>query len=112
MLRPSSLRLAVHWPLRLVAALSVLVPALFFTYSTVHLHRDIQARAEERIRNTLDILHEHAQKSLQTVERSISEINEVLRDVSDEEVRAQESTFFLRFKRTQQALPQMESIWA
>ena len=112
MLRASPFRLAVHWPLRLIAALSLLAPAIAFGYSTFHLHRDIQTRAEERIRNNLDILHEHALKALQTVERSISEINEVMRDTSDEDIRARESSISLRFKRTQQALPQMESIWA
>ena len=112
MLRASPSRLAVHWPLRLIAALSLLAPAIAFGYSAFHLQRDIRIRAEERIRNNLDILHEHALKALQTVERSISEINEVMRNNSDDDIRAQESTFSLRFKRTQQALPQMESIWA
>ncbi|AMA60284.1 hypothetical protein BCCGELA001_31455 [Bradyrhizobium sp. CCGE-LA001] len=58
------------------------------------------------------MLHEQTQKSLQTVERSISETNEVLRGMSDDAIRASESALYLRLKRTQQALPQIESIWA
>ena len=100
------------WSLRLIAIFSLAAPALLFSYATWQNHRAIDAQAEERIERSLDVLQEHALKALQTVERSISEINEVLRGVSDEEIRARESDYFLRFKRTQQALPQIESIWA
>ena len=100
------------WPLRLIAAFSLGAPALIFGYTAWQNHRAIDAQANERIERALDVLQEHALKAFQTVERSISEINEVLRGISDERLRASESDFFLRFKRTQQALPQIESIWA
>ena len=102
----------VFWPLRLIAALSVIGPALLFTYASWTNRQAIDVQANERIERTLDVLQEHALKALQTVERSISEVNEVLRELSDEEIRVRESDFFLRLKRTQQTLPQIESIWA
>jgi two-component system, NtrC family, sensor kinase len=100
------------WPLRLIAVFSLLAPALIFAYVTWTNRDAIDVQANERIERSLDVLQEHALKALQTVERSISEINEVLRGLSDEKIRADEPDLFLRFKRTQQALPQIESIWA
>ena len=91
--------------------LSLVGPGLIFIYSTWENRRTLDAQANERIERALDVLHEHALKALQTVERSISEINEVLRGLSEETIRANEAGLFLRFKRTQQALPQIESIW-
>lgn len=103
---------SVFWPLRLIAVLSLLVPALLFSYATWTNSRATDAQANERIERALDVLQEHALKALQTVERAISETNEVLRGMPDDAIRAAESDLFLRFKRTQQALPQIESIWA
>ena len=102
----------LFWPLRLIAVLSLVGPGLIFAFATWETRRDIDARADQRIERALDVLQEHALKSLQTVERAISEINEVLRGLSDATIRGQESDIFLRFKRTQQALSQIESIWA
>lgn len=105
-------RLTFFWPLRLIAVLSLVGPALFLAYDIWESRRAIEMRAEERIEHALDVLQEHALKGLQTVERSISEANEVLRNLSDAEIRTAEPDLFLRLKRTQQALPQIEAIWA
>lgn len=104
-------KLAFYWPLRLIAALSLIGPAVIFAYSSWQTYREIDIQANERIEHSLDVLQEHAQKSLQTVERSISEINEVLGETPDEAIREREADFYLRLKRTQQALPQIEAIW-
>ena len=98
--------------LRLIAILTLVLPAIIFTYSTWQNRKDIEALANERIERALDVLQEHALKSLQTVEGAISEANEVLSGMSVEQIRAAESDIFLRLKRTQQALPQIEAIWA
>jgi two-component system NtrC family sensor kinase len=100
------------WPLRLIVAASLAAPAALFVWATWETARTIDRQADERIERTLDVLQEHAQKSLQTVERAISEINEVLRGRTDRQISEEEAELFLRFKRTQQALPQIESIWA
>jgi two-component system NtrC family sensor kinase len=102
---------SVLWPLRLIAVLSLLGPLAVFAYATWSNRQAIDAQANERIERTLDVLQEHALKAFQTVERSIAEVNEVIRGVTDEQIRIRESDFFLRLKRTQQALPQIEAIW-
>lgn len=99
------------WPLRLIVAASVAAPALLFGWVTWETSQSIDRQADERIERSLDVLQEHAQKSLQTVERAIAEVNEVLRDHKDGQI-ADEADLFLRLKRTQQALPQIEAIWA
>lgn len=103
---------SLFWPLRLIAVLSLALPAGVLAFSIWQDWQSIHEQARERIQSSLDVLHEQTQKSLQTVERSISETNEVLRGMSDEAIRASESALYLRLKRTQQALPQIESIWA
>jgi len=110
--RVSRSKPSFFWPLRLIAALTLVAPAAIFAYATWENYRAIDAQANERIERALDVLQEHALKAFQTVERSISEINEVLRSLSEDTIRGSESDLFLRFKRTQQALPQIESIWA
>lgn len=103
---------SLFWPLRLIAVLSLALPAGVLAFSIWQDWQSIHEQARERIQSSLDVLHEQTQKSLQTVERSISETNEVLRGMSDEAIRASESALYVRLKRTQQALPQIESIWA
>ena len=49
---------------------------------------------------------------LQSVELTIAETNEVLRGLSDDEIRSDEKRLSRRLKQTQDALPQMQSIWA
>ena len=104
-------RTGQFWYLRLIVVLSLLVPAVLFGWAAWETRAAIDRQADERIEGTLDVLQEQALKALQTVERSISEIDEVLRGRSDDEIRDAEADLYLRFKRTQQALPQIESIW-
>ena len=100
------------WPLRLIAAATLIGPALLFAYATWANHRSIDQRATERIESALDVIQEHALKVLQTVERTIAETNEVLRGLSDDDIRSDEKRLSRRLKQTQDALPQMQSIWA
>jgi two-component system, NtrC family, sensor kinase len=100
------------WPLRLIAAATLIGPALLFASATWANHRSIDQRSTERIESALDIIQEHALKVLQTIERTIAETNEVLRGLSDDEIRADEKRLSRRLKQTQDALPQMQSIWA
>src|SRR5215210_6609806 len=100
------------WPLRLIAAATLIGPALLFVYATWANHRSIDQRSTERIESALDIIQEHALKVLQTIERTIAETNEVLRGLSDDQIRADEKRLSRRLRQTQDALPQIQSIWA
>lgn len=87
------------------------MPGVLFAYSTWETCRDLDLQAGERIERSLDILQEHTLKAFQTVERAISETNEVVRGLSDSDIRDREADLHLRLNRIQQDLPQIESIW-
>ena len=78
------LRTGQFWYLRLIVVLSLLVPAVLFGWTAWETRAAIDRQADERIEGNLDVLQEQALKALQTVERSISEIDEVLRGRSDD----------------------------
>jgi two-component system NtrC family sensor kinase len=99
------------WPLKLMVIASLLGPALLFAYASFSTYRNVLEQSEERVERGLDVAQEHAHKAFQTIERVFAETNEVLRDMSDERIRAEEERLHLRLQRTQQALPHVEAIW-
>ena len=103
---------SLFWPLRLIAIVSIALPAAVLAFAMWQSWHAVHDLARERIQSTLDVLHEQTLKSLQTVEQTISETNEVLRGMSNEAIRDAQSALHLRLKRTQQSLSQIESIWA
>jgi two-component system NtrC family sensor kinase len=109
---PQSSKSNPIWPLRAIAAASLIGPALLLAYATWTQHDAVERRASERIERALDVIQEHTLKAFQTIERTIAETNEVLRGSSDEEIRADEARLSQRLRRTQDLLPQMQSIWA
>jgi two-component system NtrC family sensor kinase len=96
--------------LKLMMVASLVLPAVLFAFAaTVSLH-NFQHVADERIDRSLDILHEHALKVLQTVERSFAEIDEIFRGMSDDDIRLNEGALHARLKRIVDALPQLQGI--
>ncbi|WP_243368140.1 hybrid sensor histidine kinase/response regulator [Microvirga solisilvae] len=102
----------ILWPLRVLVVASLIVPALFFAYSGWENYQRLEERTEERIGSALDVVQEHTLKAFQTVERTIAETNEILRDLSPEQIRADERRLQARLRKTQDSLPQIEAIWA
>jgi two-component system NtrC family sensor kinase len=102
----------VIWPLQVMVVASLVAPALLFLYAGFANYRSIERHHQERLLSAVDVVEEHASKALQTIERTISETNEVLRDLSDEAIRAEEARLHARLQKTQVALPQIQSIWA
>jgi two-component system NtrC family sensor kinase len=89
---------------------SVVLPAALFAVASWVSHRDTHAVADERLDRSLDILHEHALKVFQTVERVFAEVEEVLRGMSDDEIRVNDRRLNARFKQITDALPQLQGI--
>ncbi|MFC4171715.1 ATP-binding protein [Microvirga sp. GCM10011540] len=102
---------SILWPLHVLVVASLIGPALFFAYSAWANHRRIEQQAEERIERALDVLQEHTLKAFQTIERTIAETNEILRDLPPEDIRAGEERLQRRLRQTQDHLPQIEAIW-
>src|SRR5258708_10498454 len=89
---------------------SVVLPFMLFSFAGWKNYRHEQAVAADRIERSLDILHEHTLKVFQTVERSIAEVEEIVRGMPDEEIREQQPRLHERVKRIVDALPQLRAI--
>ena len=85
--------------LKLMMVASVVLPAVLFAFAAWVSYRNFERVTDERIDRSLDILHEHALKVLQTVERTFAEIDEVMRGMSDDDIRANEAVLHERLKR-------------
>ena len=102
----NSLRL-LQW---MMAASLALPVALFVFASTVSYNSTLE-NADREIERTLDVAHEHALKVFETIDRSLAEINEVVRDLPDDVIRSREGALHKRLKQLTDALPQLKSAW-
>src|SRR4051794_22046616 len=91
---------------------SLVAPALLFLYASLANYRAIARHHEERLLGALEVVEEHASKALQTIVLTVSATNEVLRDLPDEAIRADEARLRERLRKTQAPLAQIQSIWA
>jgi two-component system, NtrC family, sensor kinase len=103
--RQSAIRL-----LQLMMVASLVLPAILFVYASWLNYRSVHAVADERIERSLDILQEHALKVFQTVQRTFSEVDEILRGMSDDDIRAAQSTLHPRLKRIVEVMPQLQAL--
>jgi two-component system NtrC family sensor kinase len=90
---------------------SVALPAALFVYASWLGYQNNQGVADRQIDRTRDVLTEHALKVFETVERSIAEVNEVVRDMSDERITANEENLHRRFERLADSSEQIKSVW-
>ena len=97
--------------LRWMMAASLAFPVALFVYAASTSWVTVNEIADREIERTLDVAHEHALKVFETIERSLSEINEMVREKSDDEIRAQEQPLHGRLKTLAEALPQVRSAW-
>jgi two-component system NtrC family sensor kinase len=104
--RQSAVRL-----LQLMMVASVVLPAVLFAFASWVSYDHEFSVADERIDRSLDILHEHTLKVFQTVERAIAETDEVVRGMSDDDIRMQQLPLHDRMKRIVDAMPQLRSIF-
>ncbi|MFN3659012.1 MAG: ATP-binding protein [Pseudolabrys sp.] len=96
--------------LKVMMVASLVLPAVLFAFAGWATYRNFERVSDERIERSLDILHEHALKVLQTVERTFAEIGEVTRGMSDDDIRMNEGPLHGRLKRIVEALPQLQGI--
>src|SRR6266700_1169447 len=104
--RRSAIRL-----LQLMMVASVVLPLVLFGFAAWLSYRHEQAVADDRIERSLDILHEHTLKVFQTVERAIAGVNEIVRGMTDDDIRREQSRLHERVKRIVDALPQVRAIF-
>ena len=103
--RESAIRL-----LQLLMIASLVFPAALFVYASYNDYRDVYAVADERIDRSLDVLQEQALKVFETVDRIFPEVDEVVRGMSDDEIRAAQAGLSPRLERIVGVMPQVQSI--
>jgi two-component system NtrC family sensor kinase len=104
--RQSAIRL-----LQLMMVASAVLPAVLFAWAAWLNYRHEYEIADERIERSLDILNEHTLKVLQTVERAIAEVDEIVRDMPDAAIRGDQPRLHDRLKRIADTLPQLRAIF-
>jgi two-component system NtrC family sensor kinase len=104
--QPHSLKL-LQW----MMAASLALPVALFVFASSVSWISTRDTADREIERTLDVAHEHALKVFETIDRSLSEINEMIRGIPDPDIKSGEATLHLRLKRLAESLPQMKSAW-
>ena len=102
----NSLRL-LQW----MMAASLALPIALFAIAASISYTSTKDIADREIERTLDVAHEHALKVFETIDRSLAEINEVVRGLPDDVIRAREPALHRRLKRLANSLPQLKSAW-
>ena len=97
--------------LRWMMAASLALPLALFGFASAMSRISNSEAADQEIQRTLDVTHEHALKVFETIDRSLSEIAEVVRGMSDAEIVAHEKNLHDRLRQVAEALPQVKSLW-
>jgi len=102
----NSLRL-LQW----MMAASLALPVALFAIAATISYTSTSDIADREIERTLDVVHEHALKVFETIDRSLAELGEVVRGLPDDTIRAREPALHRRLKRLTDSLPQLKSAW-
>ncbi|WP_315702139.1 MULTISPECIES: ATP-binding protein [unclassified Bradyrhizobium] len=97
--------------LRWMMAASLALPIALFAVASLVSYDATQKEADRDIARSLDVVHEHALKVFETIDRSLAETDAIIRDMPDAEIRAREQELYLRLRRLPEALSQIRSVW-
>jgi len=103
--RESAVRL-----LQLMMVASLVLPAALFGYAAWVGYREIRAVNDERIVRSLGVMQEQALRVLQTVDRTFAEVNEIVRGMSNDDIRMEEPRLQERLARIVATMPQVHAI--
>src|SRR3954464_14911855 len=92
-------------------AASLALPLALFVFASAVSWVSIQQTADREIERSLDVAHEHALKVFETIDRSLSEIAEIVRGIPDEGIVSREEPLHQRLKQLADSLPQLKSAW-
>jgi two-component system NtrC family sensor kinase len=92
-------------------AASLALPIALFVFASTISYNSTLDTADREIGRTLDVAHEHALKVFETIDRSLAELNEVVRELPDDVIRSREPALHRRLKQLADALPQLKSAW-
>ena len=96
--------------LKLMMVASLVLPAVLFAFASWVSYRNIARETDDRIDRSLDIMHEHALKVLQTIQVAFGEIDEITRAMSDDDIRRNEVPLHTKLLKIVNELPQLQGI--
>ena len=88
---------AVRW-LRALLVVAIVLPIATFAWASWQSYRSHFADAAVLLTRTADIVSENAAKVFETQELAIAQVNQLLSNLSDDDIRAQEQTLSARLK--------------
>jgi two-component system NtrC family sensor kinase len=90
---------------------SAALPAVLFAYASWQSYATTRDVADRQIAQARDVLTEHGLKVFEGVERSIAEINEIVREMTDVEIVANAARLHERLRQLAVASSQVKSLW-
>ncbi|MGJ4940866.1 ATP-binding protein [Bradyrhizobium sp. HKCCYLS1011] len=97
--------------LRWMMVASLALPIALFVFASTVSYDSTHKEADREIERSLDVVHEHALKVFETIDRSLSEMDEIIRGLQDADIRTREQALHVRLRQLAEALPQMKSVW-
>ena len=97
----------MHW---LLAATIVLPLAVFVAGAAIS-HRQHEGEAHDRLQRNLSTIYEHGLKVFETIDLTARYLDELLDDVTDDDMRRNEADYHRRLKALTDRLPQFADIW-
>jgi two-component system, NtrC family, sensor kinase len=97
--------------LQWMMAASLALPMALFVFASGVSYVSTHDTADREIERTLDVAHEHALKVFETIDRSLSEINQIIDGIPDADIKSREQALHARLKRLTDSLPQLKSAW-
>ncbi|MGC2777338.1 MAG: ATP-binding protein [Bradyrhizobium sp.] len=97
--------------LRWMMVASLALPVALFMVAAYVSYGATCEEADRDIRRSLDVVHEHALKVFETIDRSLSEIDEIVRGLSEADIKAREPALHARLRQLADSLPQLKSAW-
>jgi two-component system NtrC family sensor kinase len=94
-----------------ILAAAVAVPAILFGYAAWSGYRTANQIAEQQIQRTRDVVSEHALKVFETIDRTISLMDEVARNAPQDELKQREIQLHERLKQIVAGAAQIKSVW-
>ena len=98
-------------PLGWLLVATIVLPTVLFVIGSIISYRAHMAEARDRLVRNLGSVHEHALKVFETFELTARYLEEMLGDVTDEEIRAGEAVFHTRLKALTDTMPQLADLW-
>jgi signal transduction histidine kinase/ActR/RegA family two-component response regulator len=106
-----SQRVTVIRLLQFAMVAALILPAALFAYASSVTYHSISTATDERIKRSLDVMHEQALRVFRSVELAFGHVDDMVRGLSDEQVHASEQLLHDRLLAIVKNLEQADAIW-